>query len=863
MAFKKRTKTNSTVTSPISLFRDLKNRKIMGLLDHQTEMIEKYMVESVFKLQDIAIELPTGSGKTLVGLLIAEYRRRVKKEKVVYLCPTKQLVNQVVEDSERKYGIKTSAFIGKQADYSPEMKSQYRRGETIAVTTYSGLFNTNTFFNDADIIIFDDAHTAENYIASLWSLTINRFDNEGLYHQIIELLRPVLTHSNYETMKAQDPFSQEKGVVEKLPTTHFYEYLNKLIPLIDASVKGTNLRYPWGMIRNNLHACHLYMSWNEILIRPLIPPTLSHDAFNNAKQRIYMSATLGLNGDLERMIGVPKIHRLPAPDGWDKQGLGRRLFIFPEATMNEEQAINLTMKMISQVDRSLVLVPDEKNGTKLEESIKNQTGYQIINAKEMEKSKDTFTKETGVVSILANRFEGIDLADEDCRLLILKGIPRATHLQEKFIMSRMSAAVLFNDRIRTRLVQALGRCTRHPVDYAAVCILGQELIDELVPLKKLELFHPELQAEIIFGYDQSRNIESENELLENLGIFLEHKDDWNEADEDILEERDERVQINLPAAEKLLEAAEFEVQFLYALWNQNFDYAMENIGKVIGCISGDDVKGYRSFWYYIAGSTAWIASKYGINTYSPKVYEYYNQAAACTRAIPWLNRLASLKGKEQQVEQQDPFIPVLIENLEINLEKLGITSDRKFEQKVIEILGHITSKDGNKFEIGHEMLGEFLGYKSSNSEESSAPDPWWIVDNNICIVAEDKIYESEEKRIPAKDVKQAVGHPVWLKENTNDLNADAQIHPIMITTANYIEKGAAVFAQNVLYWNREEFVNWAYQAIGTIRTLRQRYSGMGDTTWRAEAIEYYKNNKIGPLQILEQLNGKLLKELPN
>lgn len=205
MAFKKRTKTNSAVASPISLFRDLKNRKIMGLLDHQTEMIEKYMAENVFNLKDVAVELPTGSGKTLVGLLIAEYRRRVKKEKVVYLCPTKQLVNQVVEDSERKYGIKTSAFIGKQAEYSPEMKSQYRRGETIAVTTYSGLFNTNTFFNDADIIIFDDAHAAENYIASLWSLTINRFNNAGLYHQVIELLRPALTHSNYETMKAQDP----------------------------------------------------------------------------------------------------------------------------------------------------------------------------------------------------------------------------------------------------------------------------------------------------------------------------------------------------------------------------------------------------------------------------------------------------------------------------------------------------------------------------------------------------------------------------------------------------------------------------------------------------------------------------------
>jgi hypothetical protein len=40
--------------------------------------------------------LPTGSGKTLVGLLIGEWLRRKNKERVVFLCPTRQLVNQVI-----------------------------------------------------------------------------------------------------------------------------------------------------------------------------------------------------------------------------------------------------------------------------------------------------------------------------------------------------------------------------------------------------------------------------------------------------------------------------------------------------------------------------------------------------------------------------------------------------------------------------------------------------------------------------------------------------------------------------------------------------------------------------------------------
>ncbi|WP_369679951.1 DEAD/DEAH box helicase family protein [Lentzea flaviverrucosa] len=43
---------------------------------------------------DGAIELPTGAGKTLVGGLIGDFRRRVTGERVAYLCPTKQLARQ-------------------------------------------------------------------------------------------------------------------------------------------------------------------------------------------------------------------------------------------------------------------------------------------------------------------------------------------------------------------------------------------------------------------------------------------------------------------------------------------------------------------------------------------------------------------------------------------------------------------------------------------------------------------------------------------------------------------------------------------------------------------------------------------------
>src|SRR6266545_811225 len=65
---------------------------------------EKLKIKEYAKKQDVALELPTGAGKTLVGLLLAEYRRKALNERVVYLCPTQQLAYQVGQHAQ-KYGI--------------------------------------------------------------------------------------------------------------------------------------------------------------------------------------------------------------------------------------------------------------------------------------------------------------------------------------------------------------------------------------------------------------------------------------------------------------------------------------------------------------------------------------------------------------------------------------------------------------------------------------------------------------------------------------------------------------------------------------------------------------------------------------
>jgi replicative superfamily II helicase len=171
--FRTRNTSHPVAESPSLLFRDLRRSpEVKFLWEHQGKLLDDYH-KNHLNTPDVALELPTGSGKTLVGLLVAEYKRQADRARVVYLCPTRQLCNQVNNHASR-YGISCSLLVGPQRDYDEQAFIKYQRGQSIGITTYSGIFNSNPRINDAQVIICDDAHAADNYISKLWSLHVKR-----------------------------------------------------------------------------------------------------------------------------------------------------------------------------------------------------------------------------------------------------------------------------------------------------------------------------------------------------------------------------------------------------------------------------------------------------------------------------------------------------------------------------------------------------------------------------------------------------------------------------------------------------------------------------------------------------------------
>ena len=852
MAFKKTTATLTAPDSPAKLFQSLTRRKLPDVMTHQRDMLRAYGDQMVEE-KDVALQLPTGSGKTLVGLLIAEWRRRKFKERVIYLCPTRQLVNQTVTQAQNQYGIDAVGFTSAKKNYLAAAKSDYTTGSKIAVTTYSSLFNVRPFFNSPDVIIIDDAHAAENYIAKMWSLEIPAGDDDhaALHAAVSDLLRPYLTGHSHARLTGEWRDPSDATWVDKLPSTVLQEIAPKLTAVLDANSDASDdVTFRWQLLREHLSSCHVYLASREILIRPLIPPVWTHAPFANAKQRIFMSATLGAGGDLERLTGTSSIRRLPAPEGFRSTGVGRRFFIFPGLSLEPAECEKLRLKMQKIAGRSVVLTPNDAAAATIRTQVEELNGFEIFDAGSIENSKEDFVSSEKAAAIMAGRFDGIDFPNDECRLLCLDGLPKATNAQERFLMTKMGAMALFNERLQTRVLQAAGRCTRALQDRSAVFVTGHELLEYLADDRNWVHFHPELQAELAFGVEQSKEVETDD-LINNFKSFLANKNDWAEANSEILNDAINYTQMPYPAMDILSDVVAHEVRYSKALWMGDADTALVQARAVTAKLTAPELRGYRALWHYLAGAVAWSMSKIANDAHQQTAREQFAEAMKAAPGVGWLARLANAQSTEEAAEAEivDEDAIVQVEQLETVLLAMGTANDRAFEKKANRILKSLGKPE--TFEEGQRELGELLGFTAGNDESDAAPDPWWLGETKG-IVFEDHANGSATTVFGAEKAKQAAMHPDWIKDNVPGAG-DLKLTAILITPCTKAGVGAKPALKKVLYWPVDDFHKWAKKAIQTVRELKAKLPPHSDLFWKEDAKDRLHRNGLTQSTIVYRL----------
>lgn len=173
-------------TSNISRIKNpLKGTRFEKLRPAQEEVLKLYFSPE-YKNCDVAIELPTGAGKTLIALLILEFWRNQNK-KVAVLTGNKTLAAQF-EAEAKDLGVPVTRFKGSGDSLPPKNLRDYRRAKAIGIMNYWVYINQNPSVDPADILVLDDAQLAEGAISSLYSVQISRYEHHTLYDALMKLI---------------------------------------------------------------------------------------------------------------------------------------------------------------------------------------------------------------------------------------------------------------------------------------------------------------------------------------------------------------------------------------------------------------------------------------------------------------------------------------------------------------------------------------------------------------------------------------------------------------------------------------------------------------------------------------------------
>jgi hypothetical protein len=514
-----------------------------------------------------------------------------------------------------------------------------------------------------------------------------------------------------------------------------------------------------------------------------------------------MSATLGRGGELERITGIKKIHRIPTPKTYESRGIGRRLYLFPDISLSPDDYKDWLVNRISNSDRTLIMCPSWYRINKFEELIERCSPKPLtLKAQDIEETMKPFKEADHSVLLLANRYDGIDLPDGICRQVIIDGLPSSTNLQETFLDERLGLDVLLRERIRTRIQQASGRCTRSHRDRASIIMTDKKLLGFCQKSENQRIIHPELRAEIRFGLRQnSEKVEKYDAILRS---FEANDDNWKEAETVIDKIRNADDTIDTTITDILEQGVRYEVDYSYAMWSGDYERAVERAIRVSDNLSHRSLQPYRALWNYFVASAALTAPE-GVDEYEHIRNDFSERALAAGSLISWFpNAVQSLRKGAPPSEDLLINQALAVENILDFLIDMGPTGP-KLNNKLKEIEEFLSETDSDKFDRGLVELGNLLGFTSMRPAGDGAPDACWQLENQLCYILEGKSDEHPDSGISIQNCRQTSSHRKWAASKDYLKNVK-ESEVCLITPRSTIDPDALPYGEGVYYLSLDD-----------------------------------------------------------
>lgn len=747
---------------PLEIFRRLpKPQGINDLYTSQAEALKEWFDRRNDK--DVVLKLHTGGGKTLVGLLMAQSTLNELHGPVIYLAPTVQLVNQTLEKAN-SMGIRAVPYRK-----GVPLDDDFVNGSAVMVATYNALFNGRSKFGlrgeakaiSASAVILDDAHAAFSVVRDSFTLNIDRTADEELYDSVASEFRE--SFKDIDRLGTfDDIISGGENSVLEVPYWAWHEKND----LIRRYVSAHKERFPlvWPLLRDRLHLCHALLSRNNFTITPILPFVDIFPTFFEAKRRVFMSATIADDSDIIRTFDAgAEAVRAPIASR-SLAGVSERMILIPDLmpfTFNVRAAVETIATWAAHQNKgAIVLTPSDKAASTWEDIGKAAKGSQEVEALVAEMQQGvTF----GPV-IFANRYDGIDLPGDSCRLLIMSGLPAGTTSYELFRAGALHGGVTITRILAQRIEQGIGRGARGSGDFCVVLLEGADLSGWVAKEANFKFLTSPTRAQMEIGAEVSREVNDLKELAETISRSFKRDADWVGYHADRLAE----LTVGDEANEIAMILATGERKALN-LWADGYhEKAISKIERTAHQIDKEDPHGCG--WLEQIGAR--IADNWEARD---KAEDLQRQAFARNRNL-LRPKVLPLYRPLQVAGSQAQTICTQIEKYRMRRGFL-----QEFESTVLFLN---TCSSAQQFEQSMEKLGQLLGFEAERHDNhGQGPDILWLLPDERGVVIEAKSRKSENKPFTKAEHGQLLVASEWFAKNYPGKQCiKVSIHPSKLAT---------------------------------------------------------------------------------
>lgn len=492
---------------PFELFKGLRlrpNGQIKDLWRVQIETLDIYY-SKMLDLQRIAIELPTGSGKSIIALLILEMWRRAGK-RIAILVSSIELGRDMARRCD-DLGIPSAIITGRR-DSAEEQRERirnirnYQRRKAIGIMNYWA-YMWGRDIATPEVLVIDDADNFGTLLDNYYSLVVSKRDDPDIWNQIVANLKKYRIYQRLEMLEAH-PRIEEAQLIYFPHAYLIADLLRRLI--ISKSREDISKKLYWSFQRNKerIHTYLMIVSGDELVLTPHIIPGSMHENLRDVDQIIYMSATLGspemihnTQGSLEE-ITILTERDIESPIGT----MGKRI-IFPLTGIATSwrslmEICGNVLHILRTFKKALILCNSYRDAYTVKRFLEGQG--QKASIYPLESDSQTFAATSEGALITAGRFIGLDFPDEACRVEIITKMPYFVDPRDIIASNIMEDSMYVIERTSNRLLQAFGRCNRSPNDYAIYFVLDGRLADDALGDERFISYFPtRMKGEFDYG----------------------------------------------------------------------------------------------------------------------------------------------------------------------------------------------------------------------------------------------------------------------------------------------------------------------------------------------------------------------------